>query len=277
MTTMTSSTATSDLHHEVRGEGPAVLLIAGATGDAGHFSRTADRLSDEFTVITYDRRGNSRSTVGADAPGTASMAAQADDAAALIEACGLDQAVVFGTSGGAIVALELVARRPDLLRGAVVHEPPLLSLLPEPEGPDPLQQVLERATRDPRGALEAFVRINSSDAAWEGLDPATRERMLGNAATLFQREIAEFISYTPDPQVLRSGKVPVVVLRSSAGLPFAVPVQSWLEQQLGVTGRTVSGHHAPYLDTPETFAEELRPVFEQLWQQPAEPELSARP
>ena len=27
----------SDLHHEVRGSGPPVLFISGASGDAGHF------------------------------------------------------------------------------------------------------------------------------------------------------------------------------------------------------------------------------------------------
>ncbi len=33
----------------------------GATGDGGHFDKLADRLADEFTVITYDWRGNGRS------------------------------------------------------------------------------------------------------------------------------------------------------------------------------------------------------------------------
>ena len=38
-----------------------MLFVAGATGDGGHFERVAEILSDEFTVVTYDRRGNSRS------------------------------------------------------------------------------------------------------------------------------------------------------------------------------------------------------------------------
>ena len=256
---------TSDLYHEVRGSGPAVLLIPGATGDAGHFTRTAERLSDEFRVITYDRRGNSRSTVDADAPGTATMAAQADDAAALVRACEETEAVVFGTSGGAEIALELLTRHPEAVRGAIIHEPPLLALLPHQDGPNPLEPIFEQARTDPRAALDAFVRVNSSDTAWEGLEPATRERMLDNAVNLFQREIAEFLSYTPDPEVLRALKVPVVLLRSREGLPFPTPIQAWLETQLGVTGGTLSGHHAPYFDMPELFAEELRPIIQKLW------------
>ena len=46
----------AELYHEVRGSGPPVLLIMGATGDGGHFDALADVLADEFTVISYDRR-----------------------------------------------------------------------------------------------------------------------------------------------------------------------------------------------------------------------------
>ena len=51
------------LYYEVRGSGPPLLLIMGATGDAGHFERVADLLADDHTVVTYDRRGNGRSPV----------------------------------------------------------------------------------------------------------------------------------------------------------------------------------------------------------------------
>ena len=47
----------TELHYEMRGEGPPVLLIMGFTGDGGHFGALADLLAEEFTVVTYDRRG----------------------------------------------------------------------------------------------------------------------------------------------------------------------------------------------------------------------------
>jgi len=49
------------LYYEKQGTGTPVLLIAGSTGDAGNFTRAADLMADEFAVVTYDRRGNSRS------------------------------------------------------------------------------------------------------------------------------------------------------------------------------------------------------------------------
>ena len=59
---MTSVSANdTTLYYELRGDGPSLLLISGATGDAGHWTDVADKLADNYTVITYDRRGNSRS------------------------------------------------------------------------------------------------------------------------------------------------------------------------------------------------------------------------
>ncbi len=87
------------IYYEVRGSGPSVLFIAGATGDGGHFERVAELLSDEFTVVSYDRRGNSRSPRPEGWKST-STEEQSADAAGLIEALGLAPAAVFGTSGG---------------------------------------------------------------------------------------------------------------------------------------------------------------------------------
>lgn len=264
MTTATNTTTTTGVYHEVRGAGPAVLFIGGATGDAGHFTRTAEQLADEFTVITYDRRGNSRSRVSNDPDAAASMAAQADDAAALITSVELDQAVVFGTSGGAIITLELLARHPEVVKGAAIHEPPLVALLPHQDGPNPLQPILELAATDPRRAVELFIKANSSESAWTAIDPTTRERMLGNGATLFNHELRQFLAYRPDENRLRSLEVPVAVLRSTHGLDFAPVILAWLERVFGVHTDIISGHHAPYYDTPEVFAEELRPILRKL-------------
>jgi hypothetical protein len=52
------------IYHEARGRGSSVLFIAGATGDGGHFQRVAELLSDEFTVVTYDRRRELRGASG---------------------------------------------------------------------------------------------------------------------------------------------------------------------------------------------------------------------
>jgi pimeloyl-ACP methyl ester carboxylesterase len=49
------------LYYETRGSGPVLLLIAGGGTDAGIFEGLASFLAHDYTVITYDPRGNSRS------------------------------------------------------------------------------------------------------------------------------------------------------------------------------------------------------------------------
>ena len=73
-----------DIYYERRGAGPPLLLITGGHGDAGYYDRTADALASTFTVVTYDRRGNSRSGFQ-DSPVDLDMDRQAQDAAELLQ------------------------------------------------------------------------------------------------------------------------------------------------------------------------------------------------
>src|SRR4029450_1359675 len=117
------------LYHEVRGSGPA-LLITGGTGDAGEWANLAPTLAEECTVVTYDRRGISRSP-RPDGWTATSMTEMADDAAAPPPALAPAPAVVVGHSGGASVACSLVVRHPEVVRHAVLYEPPLLAVVPQ--------------------------------------------------------------------------------------------------------------------------------------------------
>src|SRR5919112_3121342 len=170
------------IYHEVRGSGPSVLFIAGATGDGGHFRRVAEILSNEFTVVTYDRRANSRSP-RPDGWESASTEEQSDDAAGLIEALGIGPAAIFGNSAGAIIGLDLVIRCPELVRGAILHEPPMTAGMSNPEKMmGAIQQVVMGGVQraGPRGGVEAFWRFVAGDGTFENLESPLRERMVGN-------------------------------------------------------------------------------------------------
>ncbi|KOU46608.1 alpha/beta hydrolase [Streptomyces sp. MMG1522] len=121
------------LHYEVRGRGPLLVMMPGGSADAGIYDTLAAGLADRWTVVAFDPRGYSRSTLhgpaGEQLPGTHS-----EDVARLIELLSPDgaPAAVFGSSSSAIVALELLSRRPGLVGRVVAHEPPLVELLPDP-------------------------------------------------------------------------------------------------------------------------------------------------
>ncbi|GGQ25653.1 alpha/beta fold hydrolase [Streptosporangium pseudovulgare] len=123
----------ANLYYEVRGSGPVLLLICGGIYDAAGYAGLADRLADRYTVVTYDRRGNSRSPLDGP-PEPQSIAVHADDAHRLLTAVGVTEdepACVFGNSSGAVIGLELAARHPGRVRAMVAHEPPVFELLPD--------------------------------------------------------------------------------------------------------------------------------------------------
>ena len=99
---------------------------------AADFAPLADALAGDHTVVTYDPRGLAHSTID-DPRQDATPELRADDVAAIIDALGADRADVFGSSGGAVTGLALVARHPEKVGTLVAHEPPLMELLPDPE------------------------------------------------------------------------------------------------------------------------------------------------
>jgi pimeloyl-ACP methyl ester carboxylesterase len=184
------------LYYELRGSGPPVLFISGATGDAGHWTAVADAVAGEYTVLTYDRRANSRSPRPENWT-AAPVDEQADDAAGLLAALDLAPAVAYGNSGGAMILTNLALRHPAVLRGAIFHEPPFVAVTSAAdEVAATLQQLLGEgmAKGGPAVATELFVRWVGGDEAFESLDPELRGRMLGNGDVLFGMEFETFMA-----------------------------------------------------------------------------------
>jgi pimeloyl-ACP methyl ester carboxylesterase len=240
-----------------------VIFIAGATGDCGHFQRVAQLLSDEFTVVTYDRRANSRST-HPDGWESTSTEEQSDDAAGLIEALGIAPVAIFGTSAGAIIGLDLLIRHPELVRGAILHEPPMIAGMSNPEEVmGAIRQVVEAGMqRDgSRGGCETFFRFVAGDEAFENLDPHLRERMLRNGETFLGTEMGAFEPYQPDEAALAAVEVPVRVMVGPESAPFFAETARWLADRMNIELERLPGGHTPYFDRPDEMAETIRPLL----------------
>jgi pimeloyl-ACP methyl ester carboxylesterase len=247
----------TELYCELRGSGPPLLLIMGASGYGNVFDRFAGLLARDFTVVTYDRRGNGRSACPADWNAT-SPQEQADDAAALLEELSLVPAAIFGTSSGGVFALASVIRHPRAVRAAVLHEPALFPLFDDPSNVRATVGGLFQAgmrAGGPRTAFERFLRFVAGDGNWDGLDAEVREGMLASASTYLNVERGAFDSYLPDEQTLASITAPVMVLTSDGSHPFFAQAADRLADVLGVEVTRTPGTHFPYLDHPEEFAE----------------------
>ena len=99
-------------------------------------------------VIAHDRRGYGGS--GAPEPYAATtVQEQGEDAAALLQALGAAPVRIVGFGFGALIALDLLVRRPALIASAVLCDAPLLAFVPEANEALALQrQQLEEALRE---------------------------------------------------------------------------------------------------------------------------------
>ena len=106
----------SSFYYEEQGEGQPILLIPPSGSTASTWGALPGDLAEAGRVIAYDRRGYTRS--GGEV--VQSAAEHARDAAAILEALAARPTVLVGTSAGAIIALDLAVRRPDLVRAVVI-------------------------------------------------------------------------------------------------------------------------------------------------------------
>ncbi|WP_149259735.1 alpha/beta fold hydrolase [Actinomadura sp. K4S16] len=282
------------LYTERTGQGPALVLVPGGGGDAAMYGDVVRPLAERFTVITFDRRGNSRSPLD-DESGPVGVAEQAADVVAVLDHHGIDRAFVFGSSGGAIITLELLAAHESRLLGAVVHEPPLVQVLPG--GPEQRQLDELRRIADTEGPLRAFtafaamtmptpprslqtrpgrvllaammrvvLALGRMSRRVTGREPGGTQRLLGNAGILFRRELPAFCyEYEPDLAALRSVSVPwrPATGQDSVGRLYHRPAHV-LGETLGIPCVEFPGGHTAYQQHPQAFAHRLTEILDQL-------------
>ena len=254
------------LHWQRRGEGPALLVLQGGDGDADASALLAERLSG-FTVVTYDRRGLSRSEL--EAPGAVELPTHTSDALAVLDAATAAPAFVFGTSIGATIGLDLAARFPGRVRRLVAHEPPATELLAPADraATDAARDEIDALYRE-KGVLPAMRRF----FAGTGIDFMDREPDVGlppaNGARL--KNLKFFLEN--DAQAVRRFALDVPALRAVADrLVVAAGVSSrglWirrcaevLAEQLGLPLADFPGGHGGYAAHPRGFAERLTALF----------------
>lgn len=251
MTAGLIETGSAPLYTEIRETAdPPLLLISGGGADGAIFDSMLEPLCVHFSVITYDRRGNSRSP-RPDGWHTTSIEEQADDVARLIVAARLEDVRVFGTSWGAPIALDVALRYSHLAHTVVIHEAPLFSALPE------AAEIAERrrkltaaavAAGDFGAAFTSLVQSNNGEV-FDYMDVALRERLMGNARTFFELELPAFASYQPTPETLAAMRLPVIVSVGERSCGTAIhAATARLAAQMGVDLVELPGGHAPYLD-----------------------------
>jgi pimeloyl-ACP methyl ester carboxylesterase len=253
----------ASLFYEVRGTGPLLLMIAGGGGGGDGFNGIANPLADRYTVVTYDRRGYYRSTLD-DPREDVRLEMHSDDAHRLLALLSTAAAYVFGSSAGALIGLDLVARYPQQVRTLVAHEPPAYYLLPEPG--QPREDPLEIYRRE--GGLAALKQMAAQiGVTYEQREPGVElpqasPQSAANAEALFSYTYQAVRRYRLDIAALAAAPTRIVLAGGSAGREYVgYRCAAAVADRLGKTVVEFPSHHAGYMSHPRAFAERLHDVL----------------
>jgi pimeloyl-ACP methyl ester carboxylesterase len=193
-----------ELAYDERGEGQAAVFVHGTATARTVWRETIGALPGGMRAIAYDRRAYGDS--GAPEPyGGTTVGEQADDLAELVERLGAAPALVCGHELGALAALDMAARHPDLAARVVVVEPPLLWLVPD--GTDAVAGLREAVARAARGdgaagAVRAYLEEVGGPGVEEVLGPERTEAAVANPRA-FAADMAAAASWAVGRRELR--------------------------------------------------------------------------
>jgi pimeloyl-ACP methyl ester carboxylesterase len=262
----------ASIYYEVRGLGPVLLMMPGGPADAGAFRRIAGYLESDYTVVTYDPRGISHSTLDVPVNDERIVQIFADDAHRLLSATSKEPAFVFASSGGATIALELAARHPEQVRILVAHEPPSPVLLSDPaRARADMEDIVETYRTAGIGpTMQKFMaqtRIRQAPPPPPSGEPTPEMReamaqMQRNMDFWFRHYFKAVGDYEPDFDALKSGSSRIVagVGRESQG-ELANEGGLGLAKRLGTDAVVFPGAHGGFDTNATEFAVKLREVL----------------
>ena len=183
------------LHYVEQGTGTPLIFVHGSLSDGGYWADQIGPFAKHYRAIAYSRRYN-YPNVNPVRRGYSAVV-DAEDLAAFIHTLHLGKVVVIGHSYGALTALFLAAKHPELVRALVLAEPPAISLLmhlPSDEAKTgkamfediqrkmvaPMQQAFRKGDHD--AGIAAFMDYVFNDPhAWDKMPESAREDTLRDA------------------------------------------------------------------------------------------------
>jgi pimeloyl-ACP methyl ester carboxylesterase len=271
------------IHYDVHGDlsaatpdRPALLTFANPM-EAAAFTALAAEIRDR-PVVTLDPRGAGRNPTGT-GPLTAEQ--HAADLHRVVEALGVGPVDAFGSSGGAICLLALLAAHPDDVRRAVVHEPPFVDVLADGDvvlaACTDIRETYDRAGSGPAMAKFIALVTQPEPLPADYLDrPAPDPAAFGMSAdddgdrtAPLMRNMPACNAYVPDYAALAAlGDRVRVAVGADSAQEVAARGGHGLAERLGLEVDVFPSHHAGftaaeghYPGQPAAFAARLREVL----------------
>ncbi len=257
--------AGAHLYYETHGQGPVLIMVPGASGVADSFRPVATHLAAHYTVVLYDRRGFSRSTLDGPQDYTRRLQTDADDVRRLIEHVGTAPATVFGASSGGIVVLALITGYPEVVDTAVPFEPPAVLQLPDGQKwVDFFHEVYDLYKQAGIGpAMQKFREHAFPDTDRQVMAQAPKNE--ANATYWFEHELRQYPPVELDLEALatHADQILLAVGREARGYP-AHEVNVVLGRKLGRDIIELPGGHVGCIAHPAEFAQDLGQALAQM-------------
>jgi pimeloyl-ACP methyl ester carboxylesterase len=247
-----------DWYCRQQGDGPAVVLVPSGEGDCTPFDPVAARLADQFSVLTFDMPGFSRTSAPAD-PQDLTPVKAADQVAALVRSLGIDKATFYGCSSGGIVVLGLIAVHPDVVTNGIVHEVAINADYRSGTSESLLPSLCALTDDEVVEQCKTIFRelMNDDPAAWDALGQDYHARLERNYVTW----VRHYVNYSgPGPAHQGAGCTNRPLDWTVGGLTPAMTFFSNIgaAASLGIPLGLLPCKHFPQVSIPDLLADHIR-------------------
>ena len=259
--TFTRHAADIDWYCEARGRGPQLVLIPSGEGDCASFTRVADDLAEDFSVLTFDMPGFSRSGPPLDWRDVGANAV-AGQIAALTASLGIERATFYGCSSGGVFALALGAEHPDIVQSVIVHE---VAIPPKdvPPAAGPFAQLFSPDDKTVVETCKFLFRnvMNEDPKAWDDLGADYHLRLEKNYLTWARR----YVGAAPTSGLLREFTAQDLTRRpitwtvgALSGVTPLIEGNRRVANTAGIPIELLPCRHFPQVSIPERLAQHIR-------------------
>jgi pimeloyl-ACP methyl ester carboxylesterase len=251
------------LHYVEQGKGVPVIFVHGSLSDMGYWKPQVAPFAEHYRVIAYSRRYNVPND-NAPIDGYSAIT-DSDDLAALIKTLHLGRVYVVGHSYGALTALFLETRHPELLRAVVLAEPPAISLLQHLSSPNtekgramyadiqknmvaPMKLAFYEGNTD-LGVGFFINYVFAKPDAWQKMSTDDKKDTLRNAQewNVMLPKGTLFPEISPD--AVRAIRTPTLILSGAKSYPFLALIDNELAKSIRGSSNVVfpdAGHQMWY-------------------------------
>lgn len=261
-----------EIHYKDEGRGPAILLVHGSISTLKTWDGVADNLKKNYRVIRYDIPPFGLSASVPDS--VLSSLKAVDIPEQLLRELGVTKVTVVGVSSGGTMAVQLAAKRPDLVERVILSNAPSDPLPSAPSDPAKLSPAYVAAQEE---AKRLGYRTPSFWNAWFGRyspnfrgSPAFLEQIYDMNRRNPEANISELVAKVADAKAAMAAmngvKAPTLLLWGGADPMLTVESMDKLGSYL--TQARVSklvmpdvGHYPP-LEVPQRYANLVRAYIE---------------